>query len=250
MSVMIAIPGNWVSDKTMVSLFDLGKLFQRANIDHAILTLNNSSLITAARSSLANFFLHNTNKQYILFLDSDIRFDPLDVLKLLNHNKEIVCGDYPCKVLPLTYNAVISQPPKNEGKNLVAIDSVGIGFTLIHRSVFQKITDRYNNELKCRPSDSVLNYNHSDYEKNNYYHFFSELKREEIFYSEDRSFFIRAKDCGVQAWLDTSIKLSHVGLYEFGRQNITDITETNPFEDLKGFDSVHHKGKDNGKFIE
>ena len=87
MSIMIGLPcmGGIVSEKTTLGLFNLGKAFVRNDIPHGLLTLTNSSLITQARSKIANFFINNTEHDYLFFLDSDIGFNPEDVVKLLSY---------------------------------------------------------------------------------------------------------------------------------------------------------------------
>jgi hypothetical protein len=205
--------GGIVSDKTAISLFNLGKTLVRNNIDHGILSMSNQSLITRGRSKMANFFLNNTEYEYLFFLDSDIGFDPNDVLKLLSHKKDIVSGAYPMKSIPLEWNFSLSQNGKREN-DLVAIDRIGIGFTLIHRNVFESLIKKYGEELKFMPKESkneVLTIE----ELNNSYHFFSELKYQNTYLPEDLSFFERAKNCGFQPWMDVSINLSHVGSYVF-----------------------------------
>ena len=42
-----------------------------------------------------------------------------------------------------------------------------------------------------------------------------EHKREDGFLSEDKSFFFRASMLGYDIWLDTTIKLQHVGSHIF-----------------------------------
>ena len=78
MGIMIALPchGGIVNEKTTMSLFNLGKLLVRNNIPHGLLTQANSSLITHGRSKCANFFINNTDHEYLFFLDSDIGFNP------------------------------------------------------------------------------------------------------------------------------------------------------------------------------
>ena len=162
---------------------------------------------------MANFFLNNTEYEYLFFLDSDIGFDPNDVLKLLSHKKELVSGAYPMKSIPLEWNFSLSENGKREN-DLVAIDRIGIGFTLIHRKVFESIIEKYGNELKFIPSQTKTEVI-TNKELNNSYHFFSELKYQNTYLPEDLSFFTRAKDCGFQPWMDVSINLSHVGSYVF-----------------------------------
>ena len=162
---------------------------------------------------MANFFLNNTEYEYLFFLDSDIGFDSNDVLKLLSHKKDIVSGAYPMKSIPLEWNFSLSGNGKREN-DLVAIDRIGIGFTLIHRKVFESIIEKYGEELKFIPRQSKTEII-TEKELNNSYHFFSELKYQNTYLPEDLSFFERAKTCGVQPWMDVSINLSHVGSYLF-----------------------------------
>jgi len=215
MSLLIALPcyGGIVSDKTAKGLFNLGKELRTNGIDHGLITLANESLITKGRSRIANFFINNTSYEYVMFIDADIGFESQDVLKLLSHQKDIVCGAYPMKSIPLRYNYNITQPPKAEN-GLIQIDNVGFGFALIHRRVFDRIRENYE-ELKYIPALGHSSYPITEEEYHNSYHYFNELKKDMSFLPEDFSFFERAKSVGFVSWLDTSIQLSHVGSYVF-----------------------------------
>ncbi len=216
MSLLICIPcyGGNVSDKTLSSVFNLGKTLVRNNIDHGLLTTANESLISKGRSKMANFFINNTDYEYLFFLDADVGFDSNDVLKLLDHKKQLVCGAYPMKTVPLKWNFTLSEPLKKE-RNLVAIERIGIGFSLIHRSVFDKLTKKYGEELKYLPKEESLGHETTEKEMKNSYHFFSELKEDNVYLPEDLSFFTRVKNCGIQTWMDVSINLCHVGSHVF-----------------------------------
>jgi len=218
MSILIGLPcyGGVVSDKTTNALFKLGKQFVRNNIDHGILTLANESLISRGRSRIANFFINNTDFEYLFFLDSDVGFEADDVLKLLNYNKEMVCGAYPMKTVPLKWNFTITEPKQREG-DLVAIDKIGIGFSLIHRNVFIRIAKQYP-ELKYIPTNESTTHNPTEAEYDNSYHYFHEMRQGDIYLPEDLSFFTRARTVGMQAWMDTSINLCHVGSHVFQEQ--------------------------------
>ena len=215
MSLMIALPchGGIVSEKTTMSLFNLGKLLARNNIPHGLLTQANSSLITQGRSKCANFFLNNTDHEYLFFLDSDIGFDPEDVLRLLTHQVDIVSGAYPMKTIPIRYCCDIIQPEQRRG-DLVKIEGNGMGFVLIHRSVFVKMAQNFP-DLKYIPPTKDSNVPPTEAELNNSYHYFMEHKADNSFMSEDKSFFFRARMLGYDVWLDTSIKLQHVGSHIF-----------------------------------
>ena len=213
MTLMIGLPcmGGIVSEKTTLGLFNLGKALVRNNIHHGLLTLTNSSLITQARSKVANFFINNTEHEYLFFLDSDIGFNPEDVLKVMAHQVPIVSGAYPMKIIPERYCVDIVQPEERHG-DLVKINGNGMGFVLIHRQVFLDIAKQYPN-LKYIPSDYHSDTPHTPAEMNNSYHYFAEHQHQNGFMSEDKSFFHRAQSVGYNIWLDTSIKLSHTGYH-------------------------------------
>lgn len=215
-SVMIAMPcyGGVVSDKTAKGLFNLGKELRTAGIDHGLLTMANESLVTKARSRIANFFMNNTEYEYILFIDADIGFTPEDVFKLLSSNKDIVCGAYPMKGIPLRYNYNLSQPEVKEG-DLVRIENIGFGFALIHRKVFESISNKYGEELKYFPATNNSSYPPTEKEYHNSYHYFLELKKDMSYLPEDFSFFERAKSVGYTTWLNTTIRLAHVGSHVY-----------------------------------
>jgi|TARA_B100000073_G_scaffold261688_1_gene221392 hypothetical protein len=216
MSVLIALPcyGGMVSDKTAKGLFNLGKELRTHKIDHGLLTMANESLITQGRSKMANFFMNNTKYEKILFIDADVGFEPKDVFDLLKYDKDIICGAYPMKTIPLRYNYNVTKPVVEEGE-LIKIDNVGFGFALIKRRVFESIAQKYGDELKYYPADNSENYRVSEKEYHNSYHYFLEMKRNMNYLPEDFSFFERAKSVGYTAWLNSNIRLPHVGSHVF-----------------------------------
>ena len=216
MSLLIAMPcyGGMVSDKTAKGLFNLGKELRTAGIDHGLLTMANESLVTKARSKMVNFFMNNTEYERILFIDADIGFTPQHVFDLLRFDKDIVCGAYPMKGIPLRYNYNISQPEVKEGE-LVKIENIGFGFSLINRKVFEDISQRYGEELKYYPPTDNSTYPPTEKEYHNSYHYFLELKKDMAYLPEDFSFFERAKSVGYSVWLNTNIRLEHVGSHVY-----------------------------------
>jgi hypothetical protein len=216
MSILIAMPcyGGLVSDKTAKGLFNIGKDLRSAGIDHGLLTISNESLVTKARSRLANFFINNTEFEKILFIDSDVGFESVDVFDLLEHDKDIVCGAYPMKGIPLKYNYNFSEPKVEEG-DLIKIENIGFGFCCIKRKVFDTIADKYAQELKYYPPTDNTTHPPTEKEYHNSYHYFLELKKDMHYLPEDYSFFERAKTVGYSVWLNKKIRLCHVGSHVF-----------------------------------
>jgi len=215
-SVLIAMPcyGGMVSDKTAKGLFNLGKDLRTAEIDHGLLTIANESLVTKARSRIANFFMNNTEYDKILFIDADVGFTSEDAIKLIQSDKDIVCGAYPMKGIPLRYNYNISSPPVAED-GLLKIENIGFGFCCLKKEVFQQVQNSYGNELKYFPALNNSSYPPTEKEYNNSYHYFLEMRKDMCFLPEDFSFFERASSVGYKSWLDTSIRLSHVGSHVY-----------------------------------
>ena len=217
MSILISLPcyGGLVNEKTTTSLFNLGKLLVRNHIDHGIMTVANESLITHGRSRIANFFMNNTEFDYLFCLDADVAFSPEDMLKLYSYQKPIVSASYPMKTLPIRHCYELYNPVKLCG-NLVKIGGIGMGFVMIQRSVFEKL-NRYYSELKYFPGLNNSNYPITEKEYHNSYHYFAEMNKEGKYLGEDMSFFHRLTDIGYDVWLDNSIELQHIGSHVFGK---------------------------------
>ena len=67
-------------------LLKLQNLLQSKNIEMELFTLESESLIFKSRNVCASAFL-KSNCSHLMFIDSDILFNPSDVVKLLNHKR-------------------------------------------------------------------------------------------------------------------------------------------------------------------
>ena len=66
------------------------------NIECVFSFMFNESLIQRARNALSNMFLR-TDCTHLMFIDSDIRYNPDDIVHMVNADKEVICGIYPKK---------------------------------------------------------------------------------------------------------------------------------------------------------
>ena len=85
------------------SLANLMMLCGKYGVKTKLACLFNESLITRGRNNLADRFL-KSDCTHMIFIDSDIGFDPKDVLALLalaepNSDKEIIAATYPKKTI-------------------------------------------------------------------------------------------------------------------------------------------------------
>jgi len=168
------------------------------------------SAIDAARNQMASDAIAQGFAE-LMWIDSDIAFDPNDVDRLRTHNLTITCGIYPkkgprqfaCEFLPGT-------PGIRFGRHggLVEIRYCGFGFTHTRREVYQTVHKQLALPICNRRFESPL------------VPFFAPMAVSEPTgpwaISEDYAFCERAKRCGFRVVADSTIRLWHVGAYRYG----------------------------------
>jgi len=177
------------------------------NLDFQIDTLSNESNVNRARNSCAAKFLTG-DATHLMFVDADIQFRAEDIVKLVAHNKDIVGGIYPQKTLPPKMVVNTLDNGKREG-DLVEVGTMGTGFMMIKRVVFEAMIDQGAHKY----TDAI---GLSNQENNNQYDFFNcTIDSQGRYLTEDWSFCRRWRQLGGQIWADTTISLAHVGYYRF-----------------------------------
>ncbi len=62
-------------------------------------TLGSESLITRARNTLVANFLDNEKFTHLLFIDADIGFNPDNLKRYFEYDKDVICAPYPMKLI-------------------------------------------------------------------------------------------------------------------------------------------------------
>lgn len=238
-SVFIATPmyGGMNHGMYMKSCLDLQNLLNQYGVTAKFSFLFNESLITRARNYLVDEFLHRSDCTHMLFIDSDIAFDPRDVIALLALEKGIIGAPYPKKsikwsninkaykknpeldpdVVPKIVGDYVFNPAKGTAQFSVteplSVMEIGTGFMLIERSVFEKFETEYP-EFRYKP-DHV---GQANFDGSRYIHAFFETvidKDSERYLSEDYFFCQWCRKMGVEVWLCPWMKTTHIGTYHF-----------------------------------
>ena len=225
------------------STADLAALSTQYGMDVRFYYLFNESLITRARNYLVDEFLRS-DCTHLMFIDSDIGFDPNDVIALSviaeeGTDKEIVCGPYPKKCIAwekikrAVDKGFADKNPENleryvgdyvfnpkEGTGSIALDEPvevlegGTGFMIIQRSALEKFAKAYP-EYNYLP-DHVRT-EHFDGTREIMQYFQAEIdSKSKRYLSEDYWFCQKMWDIGVKTWLCPWMKLQHTGAYVFG----------------------------------
>ena len=79
------------------SLIQAVSMFKANDIEISVSLLFNESLIQRGRNMLAHQFMQDEKYTHLMFIDADIKFEPSDIIHMINADKEIICGIYPKK---------------------------------------------------------------------------------------------------------------------------------------------------------
>lgn len=94
-NIFFATPcyGGMLTDQFFLSIFRATQVLMQHGINFRVTTLRNESLITRARNILTAMFLESPCT-HLMFIDSDIEFQPQDILRALAYDKDIIAGAY------------------------------------------------------------------------------------------------------------------------------------------------------------
>jgi hypothetical protein len=151
----------------------------------------------------------DTDATDLFFIDSDIGFDPMGVINLLERQEYIVAGLYPLKkddiAFPVKVKMIDGVPIGRDG--LVEAERVPGGFMRIKRYVIEEMQRSYP-ELKYEGSVIEI----SDTARRDGYDFFNMGTSEgNQWTTEDYAFCDRWTKIGGQLWVYPDITFEHIG---------------------------------------
>jgi hypothetical protein len=92
-------------------------VFRELNIPLEIQFCRNDSLVSRARNNLVAKAMNDPKMTHIIFIDNDISWSPVDILKLLLANKPLVGGLYPLK--KYNWKKLLVKNENNENVNVI-----------------------------------------------------------------------------------------------------------------------------------
>lgn len=183
----------------------------REGITFGNLYAGNDSLVQRARNNIVAEFMA-TDASHLMFIDSDIEWEPDAILRLLAAGKDLVVGAYPRKTdtpsmvfLPRVDEQ--GRCEKDEATGLVRIAAGATGFMMIRRRVIEVMMASYP-QLRYRAYDSD---GISEAARAYTFSLFDTITTAEAFYSEDYAFCFRFEAIGGSCWVDPAIRLTHHG---------------------------------------
>lgn len=156
-----------------------------------VFSMTRGQPIDLARDTIVHR-MQESGAEYLFFLDSDVILPSDAIVKLIAHNQDIISGVYHVRHNPITpamwkessspgaYNPIVGY---NEG-SIIDVDAVGMGCCLIHKRVFDKLSEPYFKwSMDSRQKNGV---------------------------SEDFYFCEQARKAGFHIYVDTGIQCTHI----------------------------------------
>jgi hypothetical protein len=243
--VFIATPmyGGMAHGMYIKSCLDLQTTLGKYGIETKFSFLFNESLITRARNYLVDEFLRS-GYTHLLFIDSDVHYNPEDVVALLALDKDVIGGPYPKKSInwgnvaeaarkhpnmnPRELEKLVGEYVFNVVKGTsqfqvtepLEVMEIGTGYMLVKRHVFDKMAIEYPN-IRYKP-DHV---GQSNFDGSRYIHAYFDTVIDskgsitgggtDRYLSEDYMFCQMWRKMGGEIWLCPWMKTQHIGTYAF-----------------------------------
>jgi len=245
-SLFVATPmyGGMNHGLYMKACLDLQGMCIQYGINVKFSFLFNESLITRARNYLVDEFLCRSDCTHLLFIDSDINFDPKDVIAMLALDKDVIGGPYPKKAIKWTniqkalrknpdielghmeklagdfvFNPVKGTAQFNVTEPLEVME-IGTGFMMVNRQVFEKMEKQYP-MIRYKP-DHV---GQAHFDGSRYIHAYFDTVIDskgsitdggsDRYLSEDYMFCQMWRKMGGKVHLCPWMKTAHIGTYHF-----------------------------------
>ena len=176
-----------------------------------------------------------------LTIDSDFWFQPAEAIQLCEQAMalDIVGGLYMVRSIreaqPASLIGVDHTIDLRPGEKPVEVTYLATGFMAVHRRVFEKLAETLPLCMQSTPLP--------------FWPFYLQFTVPwpgdgHLYLSEDYAFCHRAREAGFRIWLDPSIRLGHVGSYEFRLEDLLTefpkpmpikLTQRNGHVEVEGF---------------
>jgi len=225
------------------SVADLAALCTQYGVQLQLYFLFNESLITRARNYCCDEFMRS-GATHLMFIDSDIGFNPQDVIALLAiqddaSSFDVIGGPYPKKCISwekikmAVDKGVADEDPNRLEKFVgdyvfnpksgqtqipigqpVEVSEIGTGFMMIRRRTFEKYQEAFP-ELSYKPDHVRTEHFDGSREIMAYFDCIIDPVSKR-YLSEDYMFCYNVQKMGGQVWFCPWMQLQHVGTYIFG----------------------------------
>lgn len=233
----------------MCCLINTVRLFQELSIPLRIEFCKNDSLVSRARNNLVAKAMYDKETTHLIFVDSDITWNPVDIVKLILADKDVNGGLYPVKSIYwerlfgkdadtnvikewverknqtplkdldnvdyiqqrlLRYNVNFLSSNVEINQNMMEVRHLATGFMMIKREVIEKMMAAFPS-TKYVDDVSFLEEAENEFA----YALFDCAIEDGHYLSEDWLFCSRWIKMGGKVYADVSINLTHTGSFDY-----------------------------------
>ena len=200
--LFIAIPvmGNFPAG-FVHSFYNSATILKEAGIEAEVCILEGSPHVDSNRNLLVSKFLSSDCTDF-LFIDADMKWEPQDIIRMLNHKEDIVGATYKMKQSKEEYPVVLLDGEKVSKGGLLKVKAVPTGFLRIKRKVLEelfKVSNKYQTGEDKDPTPLI----------------FERVFDVDAFVGGDYIFCRKARKLGYDIYLDTLPRFSHIGVYNW-----------------------------------
>lgn len=234
MHVTIGTPmyGGYCQGSYMTSIMALNDLLTQHGHKMSIKTVYNESLIQRARNTIANKFLEDPSSDILLFIDADIKFNPVEIFNMLTLDKDIIGAVVPLRRINWEFVKIASPRIENPQSILNYVGYGNINFDPTDKLTVKSILENQPFKVEriggavLSMKKSVLEHmttlcesynprNTKGIENVTYYDFFPVKIVDSNLLSEDFGFCHLATELGYDIYATATPKISHLGTFEF-----------------------------------
>ena len=182
-------------------------LLQSYNIKVTPCLCSSGSLLVAERNRILQEF-SSSSCSHLLMVDSDLGWPAEAVLAMIESEKDFIAGVYPAR---RSANEFLFRPVLNDNNTIVQenhllkMNYIPAGFILLSKNALNKMQNKFP-ELYYEPKNKDV-----DNPKAGYCLFDTEVFEGE-FWGEDFVFCRRAREAGIDIWVDPLIQFEHGGM--------------------------------------
>lgn len=257
--ILTPVYGGVIFINYMQCMINTMKFLDKFGIKVFLEFCKNDSLVCRARNNLVAKALSNPLTTHIMFIDADITWDPVDIVKLIVADKSLIGGVYPLKhynwsniisndgtnvvqqlidkknrsqLAPFVsdqqmvqynmvrYNLNFISPVVSIENNLTKVKHIATGFMMMKRSTVEQMQLAYP---ATKYTDDV-GFLQGDENKHAFALFDCGVE-DDHYLSEDWMFCHRWTKMGGSVYIDVSINLTHTGQEDFAGSFIASIIQ-------------------------
>lgn len=218
-NIFVFVPafGQIIQSATFLTVCNLQQHFFQKGIGGGVSTFSFPDI--AELRGMATTIWYDTMPQcsHILFVDSDMGFEPQVVSDMLLFDEPIVGAIYRQRREPVSWAGSGTGTTTTERRgNFMVVEGVGFGCTLLRRDAVKAMIEKYpeliDTRLHLHPAGDMLRQQGAT----RLFRFFEKIDiPERGIVSEDLSFCIRWNRLGGKVWAAIGYDFSHVGLYNY-----------------------------------